>query len=134
MAGRPTMFKKLFTTQAHEACARLGAADKDLAALFGVDESTINNWKARHAEFLESIKKGKREFDDGTVRNALLKRACGYDHEGRHYPPDTTACIFWLKNRRPERWRDRVDHKLAGNVDHAITVHIFDGGAAEDSN
>ena len=49
-------------------------------------------------------------------RASLYKRACGYDHDGKHYPPDTTAAIFWLKNRRSDEWRDKreLDQTIKG--------------------
>lgn len=109
-----------------------GATDADLAREFGVCESTINNWKHRHAEFLESVSRGKAVADAAVVR-ALHQRAMGYRFTttktvkkliaakgdkpamvevtetttDTFIPPDPTACIFWLKNRDPERWRDR---------------------------
>ena len=121
--GRPTKYKPKFTEEARKLCL-LGATDKDLANFFGVTEKTINNWKESHEEFLQSLKKAKDELDATVVRR-LFERATGYEHpedkifqyEGRtliqptikHYPPDTTACIFWLKNRQPDKWRDKSE-------------------------
>ena len=84
---------------------------------------TINAWKSEHVEFVQALKAGKAEADD-RVERALYHRAVGYSHEvekpmvidkdvrivtyTERYPPDTTACIFWLKNRNPEEWRDKV--------------------------
>lgn len=95
-----------------------------MADFFEVSETTINNWKQEHPKFLESLKRGK-DVADATVTESLYKRANGYKHRAvkifngpagtvqvpyvEHYPPDTTACIFWLKNRKPDRWRDRQD-------------------------
>jgi hypothetical protein len=83
---------------------------------------TINTWKVRHVDFLQALKAGKTEADD-RVERALYHRAVGYSHEvekpmvvdkdvrivtyTERMPPDTTACIFWLKNRNPEEWRDK---------------------------
>lgn len=120
--GRPTIYKKEYATQVYKLCI-LGATDKDLADFFEVDEKTINNWKAAHPDFLLSLKKGKFQAD-ALVAEKLFQRACGYDckatkfatHEGQitdtkdyveHYPPDTTAAIFWLKNRQPDKWREK---------------------------
>ncbi len=88
---------------------------------------TINTWKTRHVDFLQAIKAGKTEADD-RVERALYHRAVGYSHEvekpmvigkavqivryTERYPPDTTACIFWLKNRNPEEWRDKVVQEM----------------------
>lgn len=125
--GRPTKYKEEYDNQAYLHC-KLGATDKDLAALFDVAESTLNDWKLLHDTFRESLKKGKDEFDTNGVENALLKRALGMSVKEQRFngggdddeapsavettkelPPDTTACIFWLKNRRPERWRDKQE-------------------------
>lgn len=119
--GRPTQYRAEYAQIAYQHTL-LGATDKDLAAAFGVEESTINNWKRKHPKFVESIKDGKLRAD-AAVASSLYGRAMGYSHpavkimqsEGRsfeheyteHYPPDTAACIFWLKNRQPERWRDK---------------------------
>lgn len=122
MAGAPTKYKEEYNEQVYKLCL-LGAIDKELADFFEVDESTINNWKLDYPEFFESIKRGKR-LADANVAHKLYNRAIGYEHEAvkifndngqalevpytEHYPPDTTAGIFWLKNRQPEAWRDKV--------------------------
>lgn len=120
--GRPSSFLAQYVGIASK-LARMGATDADLAEAFGVAESTINNWKERHPEFVESLKAGKDEAD-ATVVRSLFERANGYSHPAvkifctkdggiveapytEHYAPDTTACIFWLKNRRPNEWRDQ---------------------------
>lgn len=119
--GRPSKYKPELDEQAEKLC-RLGATDKEIAAFFGVRESTLNNWKLKHPSFVESLKRGKDEVD-GLVEQSLFRRAMGYSHQSEkvfqyqgaivraktveHYPPDTTACIFWLKNRQPDSWRDR---------------------------
>lgn len=126
--GRPTRFKAEHCGQALKLC-RLGATDKDLADFFGVDVATVNRWKMKHPDFCESLKAGKT-VSDAEVANMLFKRALGYSHpedkimqyEGspvivptiKHYPPDTIAAIFWLKNRRPDLWRDKVTQEISG--------------------
>jgi DNA-binding XRE family transcriptional regulator len=126
--GRPSSFKHEFAGQAAKLC-RLGATDAELADFFAVSEQTINAWKKAHPEFLESLKEGK-QLADAEIADKLYQRAQGYTHKAvkifndggkemivgydEHYPPDTTACIFWLKNRRPDLWRDKHDHELAG--------------------
>jgi hypothetical protein len=122
MAGRPTLYREEYTEQALKLC-RLGATDRELADFFDVSEQTINAWKDAHPEFLESLKDGKAKAD-AEVADKLFRRATGYSHEAvkvflpsgttepiyapyiERYAPDTTACIFWLKNRRPDLWRD----------------------------
>jgi hypothetical protein len=104
----------------------------ELADFFGVSEQTINAWKSAHPEFLESLKEGKSSAD-AEVTDALFQRARGFrwaEQQAVKYrpgkggedvkvievervvPPDTIACIFWLKNRRPDLWRDvqRQEH------------------------
>ncbi len=129
--GRPSSYKKEYAEQAKNLCL-LGATDEFMANFFGVAVSTLNNWKLNHPEFLESLKAGK-EFADAHVAQSLYKRATGYvtketkiaSFEGRitdtldvdkHYPPDTTAAIFWLKNRRPDLWRDKPDNEQQQDV------------------
>lgn len=126
--GRPTKYKKEYARQAEKICL-LGATDEFLADYFEVDVSTIGNWKNAHPEFIEAIKKGKQQ-SDLAVSESLYGRAIGYSHpeekvfnnQGeivthntiKHYPPDPTAAIFWLKNRQPKLWRDRqeVDQRV----------------------
>ena len=132
MAGQPTKYKKEYDEQAEKACAIFGADDKKLAEFFGVTERTINNWKKDHSEFFQSIKNGKDIYDTNKVEISLLERACGYEHEEekvfchngeiithtqtKHYPPETVAAIFWLKNRHPDRWKDIKRTELSGSV------------------
>lgn len=136
--GRPTKFTAKFKHMAQYVCERWGATDNDLAELFEVTEQTINNWKKSNPDFFESLKQGKA-VADARVERALFERALGYSHpdlkfathEGRitdereyikHLPPDTTAGIFWLKNRKPEQWRDKVDLEHGGDVNISVTV------------
>lgn len=121
--GRPTRYRAEFAEQAVKLC-RLGATDNELAEFFGVSERTINNWKSAHPKFLQSLKEGK-QLADAEVADKLFQRAIGYSHPDvhisnyqgevtitpitKHYPPDPTSMIFWLKNRRPELWRDKPE-------------------------
>ena len=123
-AGRPSLYKPEYVEQSKKLCL-LGATDRELADFFKVSEATLNSWKAQHPEFLESLKVGKEQADQ-RVERSLYQRAVGYSHPDvhvsnfqgmvtltpiiKHYPPETTAGIFWLKNRKPEEWRDRVEH------------------------
>lgn len=109
----------------------LGSTDKQMADFFEVSEQTLNAWKTAHPEFLESLNKGKDEAD-AKVAKSLYRRAMGYSHKAEkifnnqgvilraeyveHYPPDTTAMIFWLKNRQTAKWRDKTDHEHSGSV------------------
>lgn len=123
--GRPTKYDPTFCAKARE-IAKLGAIDAEIANILGVSEATLNNWKKEYPEFLESIKEGK-DLADSKVTQSLFFRATGYSHSetyfDRHgeahevtkqYPPDTSACIFWLKNRKKEDWRDKQEHEHSG--------------------
>ena len=122
--GRKSAYKEEYN-QLAENYALLGATDKEMADLFSVTERTLNQWKKDYPEFLQSLKKGKN-IADANVASRLYNRAIGYDckatkfatSEGKitdskeyieHYPPDTTAAIFWLKNRQPEKSRDKKE-------------------------
>ena len=106
-----------------EGWARDGLTDEQIAGNIGINTSTLYDWKNKFSKISEALKKGK-EVVDIQVENALLKRALGYefqetrveksDKDGtkiiqtlKHIPADTTAQIFWLKNRRPDKWRDK---------------------------
>lgn len=108
----------------------LGLTDKELAVFFEVAESTIYVWKNDYPEFSEALKDSKA-LADAEVAAKLFHRATGYEHpeddirvvQGgivitptiKHYPPDTTAAIFWLKNRQPALWRDKVEGESGGD-------------------
>lgn len=142
--GRPTKYKDEYADQAEKLC-RLGATDKEMADFFNVSKSTLNLWKLEHQEFSDSLKKGKI-VSDTMVSEALYKKATGfsymeeigfkckaYDKQGRQVetvqtkmvarimPPDSTACFFWLKNRKPNAWRDKQDINVSGNVGIEVT-------------
>lgn len=104
-----------------EGWARDGLTDEQIAKNMGIAPSTFYEWKKKSKEFSETLKKGK-EVVDFEVENALLKRALGYEYEEETYEngilikkvkkqvaPDTTAMIFWLKNRKKEQWREKVE-------------------------
>ena len=130
--GRPSKFTDEMPDQARFLAER-GCTDAELAAFFKVTEQTVNNWKISHPEFFESLKLGK-EVADQKVERSLFERATGFSHPDthisnfqgditetpltKHYPPDTTACIFWLKNRKPVEWRDKVesDIRITGEI------------------
>lgn len=81
--------------------AREGLTDVQIADNIGINISTIYDWKKKYPEFNNALKRGK-EVVDYEVENALLKRALS---------GDTTAQIFWLKNRKPKQWRDKPEIK-----------------------
>lgn len=130
--GRPTDFRPEFLIPAQK-LSKLGATDMEIADFFGVDVRTIYRWKATNKKFCQSLKAGKKEADD-RVERSLFQRAVGFEHDSvkiflpkdatepvyapyREYiPPDTTAGIFWLKNRREKEWRDRIQQEISGEM------------------
>lgn len=113
-----------------EGWARDGLTDVQIAENMGIVPSTLYEWKKQHSDISESLKRGK-EVIDREVENSLLKRALGYKYKEttrelitnketgyselvvtkvveKEVIPDTTAQIFWLKNRKPSVWRDKA--------------------------
>ena len=127
--GRVSPYQDVFAEQAQKLC-KLGATDAELADFFKVDVRTIYRWAQRHEGFSQALKSGKEESDE-RVERSLYHRAIGYSHDAvkifmpagaekpvyapytEHVPPDTTAGIFWLKNRRPDLWRDKRELVLS---------------------
>lgn len=134
--GRPSLYRDEYAQQVEKLC-KLGATDKEIAEFFEIAESTLNAWKLDYPEFSEALKNGKT-IADAEVASKLFHRATGYEHGEddiravngeivitptvKHYPPDTTAAIFWLKNRQRGKWTDKVDHELSGGVEVKKTV------------
>jgi hypothetical protein len=120
--GRPTLYKPEYPALARRFC-QLGGTNEDLADLFQVARSTIDEWIKVHREFADAVRQGRDEIDL-VVTDKLLTRIMGYTHEGKryvlykgeekelrhvvHYPPDVQACIFWLRNRRRKQWLERA--------------------------
>lgn len=123
--GRPRSYSEAFCSQAEKLC-KLGATDVELADFFEVSVRTLYRWKAQFEDFCQALKSGKESADE-RVERSLYHKAVGYTHNAvkifmpagakeavyapyrEHVPPDTTACIFWLKNRRAEAWRDKQE-------------------------
>jgi len=116
--------------------ARDGLIEEDIAHNIGVTRKTLFNWKNEFKEIAEALKEGK-EVADYIVESALFKSATGYTYTEeqlsasgkketvkKYQQPNTTAMIFWLKNRRPEKWRDKVD--VNSNVNGNVEVVIVD--------
>lgn len=134
MTGRPTDYREEYDAIAAKMC-ELGATDQELADAFDVDPRTIYRWKHVHPSFCQSLNVGK-EIADERVERSLYQRAIGYEQqevkifmpasaEVPVYAPftakiaaDTTAAIFWLKNRRSGAWRDKTDieHHLSEDM------------------
>lgn len=135
-AGRPSNFGKV-NPEAVKLMAQRGFTDIEMCKCLHVSEKTWNLWKVKNQDFYEALSNWKAKADE-SVERSLYERAIGYEHpeekifcyEGEvikadtvhKYAPDVTACIFWLKNRKPKEWRDRshiveeVEFKI-GDVD-----------------
>ena len=115
-----------------EGWARDGLIDEQIAQNIGIRAATLYEWKKRFPQFSEALKKGK-EIVDRQVENALLKRALGYEYEEvkekfeggeltertvtkKEVVADTTAQIFWLKNRKPDTWRVKPEGTQKGDT------------------
>ena len=119
--------------------ARDGLSDEQLAEKMGICTSTFYAWKNKYPEISEALKEGK-DVADRKVENALYKRACGFEYEEvtterdeingkmitkrvtKFYPPDPTSMIFWLKNRKPDEWRDKRETEVTGSGGGPLTI------------
>ena len=145
--GRPTKYKDEYADLAYKYCL-LGATNTDLAKFFEINEDTVNSWKFDYLEFSDAIKSGKEEAD-ANVASRLYSRAMGYSHKetitatyqgqitdhmdvDKHYAPDTTAAIFWLKNRQPAKWRDTQNIEIAGPNGGPLLIQAVSAYSDED--
>ena len=153
--GRPPKYRPEFAERATDLCL-LGATNDELAKVFGVDTRTISDWLVTRPEFSHAIKQG-RELADAEVSRALYRKATGTWTQpavkivakietlpdGRqvksehivpyteHFPPDTAAAFIWLKNRRPDLWRDKKEvHETGAHLPTACRVRAFPGCAS----
>lgn len=133
-------YVKEYDEIAYKLCL-LGLDDEDLANFFSVSLNTINYWKKHYLSFYMAIANG-REIADGKVANALFKKATGYSykaikfatHQGvitdkceytEYVPPDTSAAIFWLKNRQGARWREKAEAQVP-DKDFSLSVTVVE--------
>ncbi len=134
------------------AWARDGLTDQQMASNIGIARSTFSEWKRKFREISDTLKTNK-DAADYEVENALYKKAMGYNakiqkafkvkevsyKDGKrvketekivyaedevHIPADTTAQIFWLKNRQPEKWRDKRDYVPADDDNETGVILI----------
>ena len=168
MAGRPkeNLYEKYEINKKAEqikAWCRNGATDIIIAKKLHIGKTTLHRLKTLFPEFKELLKTGKEDADN-LVENALFKRAVGYEYEEttqeirigkdgeaqpavikktkKFIPPDTTAQIFWMKNRRPEQWRDKqvMEHEVDNPFIQALMeagkqgIHDTDTGEKENSS
>lgn len=119
---------------------RNGATDEEIAKRLGISYSSFKEYKKEFSAFSATLKESK-DIVDSQVESALLKRALGYDYEEttqerndkgqlvvtkvvhKQVVPDTTAQIFWLKNRRPDKWRDKPVEDT-GEEDNSVSVTL----------
>lgn len=120
-----------------EAWARDGLTDEDIYKNLDISHDSFYKYKKEHTEFSDALKRGK-EIIDVMVENALLKAALGYDYTEEELNkmtgdpielrkvahPNTTALIFWLKNRKPKEWRDRQEIDHSGKIGVTIVDDI----------
>lgn len=113
--GRPSKLTKIDLNEVYK-LACFGLIESQIASVLNICQATLSNYK-KNPKFLEAIKKGKDKADS-EVAKSLYKRAIGYEYEEinrvgnrvkKQVMPDVLAQIFWLKNRRPEEWRDKQD-------------------------
>lgn len=134
MQGRPSEYKPEYVTKVLVMAER-GATDFEIADSLGVSVRTLYRWKAENEDFRQSLKLAK-DIADERVERSLYQRAIGYEQDAvkifmpagadkpviaeyvEKIPPDTTAMIFWLKNRKKADWRDRteVEHSVDDNL------------------
>lgn len=125
--GRPTAYKPEYVKQVAKLC-EMGATVNEIADFYGVHETTVLAWSHKHKEFSHALKVGRDPADD-RVEMSLYRRATGFEKviekeiidkngetktikEKVFVPPETTAAIFWLKNRRRHEWRERQEHEI----------------------
>lgn len=121
--------------------ARDGLSDEQIAANMGIGIRTLYEWKQRYPQIMQALKEGK-DIVDRQVENALLKSALGYTYDEvtkerrddmlvvtkvvhKEVQPNTTAQIFWLKNRKRLEWRDRVENAITGADGGAVKVETL---------
>jgi hypothetical protein len=143
--GRPTIYQPEYCNMVLDSAEIRdgGATDQVIADHIGVDRVSIYRWREEHPEFAEACAQAKEAADD-VVEASLFQRAKGYEHEAvkifqyegkpvivdytERFAPDTGAAMNWLKNRRPDKWRDRVEHTGADGRDlvQAQTIDVME--------
>lgn len=136
--GRPNTYNPDTHPQIAEGLARRGLTLEEIASVFGKSVRTLARWAADNPDFRQALKQG-RDDADARVEQSLFSRAIGgqiierrtvtrkggdEEYIEKLAPSDTTACIFWLKNRRPDSWRDKANVELTG-ADGGPIQHDF---------
>lgn len=136
--GRPSKYNDTIPETIYKLCL-LGATDEEMASILSINTDTFYEWKKKYPKFSEALMNGKL-LADANVAKSMYQRACGYEHKEdkifnnsgeplivptvKHYPPDTGAGTLWLKNRHPDKWRDKIEHDHTTGGDK-INTHIY---------
>jgi len=131
--GRPTKYDPDSHPHRVYRLGLLGLTDAELGLAFGVSHQTLANWYEAYPEFLDARARAREEAD-GHIAQSLYHRAKGYEHEAvkifmppgadepvyakyiERFPPDTAAASLWLRNRHPDKWKDRTEQVVAGDL------------------
>ena len=129
-----------------EGWARDGLTDEQISRNMGIAYSTFREWKKKYSAFSAVLKRSK-DVVDREVENALFKRAMGYKYDEVTYErgeevkrvtkevaPDTTAQIFWLKNRKPAEWRDKIEQQQTVTIQDDGFLDALKGTIQDDWN
>ena len=145
--ARKTKYEDDFPARAED-YARQGMIDKEIAKKLGISEKLFYDYQMRYLQFLQAIKRGKAPVDF-EVENILLKKVRGFEYDETHIEykdlpvkgkdkpkptavkmikklviPSDTAIIFWLKNRRPKKWRDKQGIEISGEDEEPIKIEF----------
>lgn len=122
--------------------AKKGKTNAEICEIVGMTSKSLIRWRKDREDFARAFKQNKIDADK-EVERSLYERACGYEHESeeikiiegangevsvarapiiKKYPPDPTSMIFWLKNRQPDKWRDKKDIGLEGEVEIEVVI------------
>lgn len=138
--ARPTKYKPEYASIAKKIC-ELGGTDVEVAEALEIHAATLYRWRNEHKAFCEALKAGKNKADD-RVEMSLYRKAVGYTFDSvkifqfqgeelivpykEIVHPDTTAAIFWLKNRRKDEWRANPESETDSNKDTSININFVD--------
>lgn len=138
--GRKSKYKPEYVNLAYNACAKNGADISALANLFGVHPDTIYEWMHRQSDFKDAVCNGRDVFDIERVERKLVELALGYEYEDiivekdektdsvkmrkikKQALPNPAAIIFYLKNRNPNRWKDKIDSQVSSDLNIVVDL------------
>lgn len=143
--GRPPIYNDKVKEKLIE-MSKQGKTEKQMAEIIGVSDSCLLKWKKKHTELVWALRENKQLADE-LVEASLYMRACGYEHEAvkifmnkdgetiehkyvEQYPPDTAAAALWLKNRKPDVWRDKTEVDI--NIFRSMTDEEIDKALEEE--